>query len=141
VIVIDEYLAVDVVRGEWPDGLPDNDDLVIPSTCHYRLLQRIHNPGRGQLSALLAGLSAAGRETIRHPHPEVLQVLDPRPLLDEAALIGAHYRTGGLLVTETLSAGFTHRRELYFGTEANVGRRMKEIASDLGIAIHVITSG
>ncbi len=24
-IVIDEYLAVDVLRGNWPDGLPDDD--------------------------------------------------------------------------------------------------------------------
>lgn len=137
-IVIDEYLAVDVVRGAWPDDLPDDDSLVIPSTCHYRLLQRIHGPGSGQLSAVLAQLSPADSETIRHPHPEVLQVLDPRPLLDEAASIGARYRTGGLLVTETLAAGFTYGRQLWFGTAANVGRRMAEIAADLGIAIHTV---
>jgi hypothetical protein len=29
VIVIDEYLAVDVARGEWPDGLPDEDALAV----------------------------------------------------------------------------------------------------------------
>lgn len=137
--MIDEYLAVDVVRGEWPDGLPDDDALVLPVTRRYRLLQRIHDPGSGQLSAILAQLSGTGRETIRHPHPEVLQVLDPRPLLDEAASIGACYRIGGLLVTETLAAGLTHRRALYFGTDANIGRRMREIAADLGIAVHVVT--
>jgi hypothetical protein len=70
----------------------------------------------------------------------VLQVLDPRPLLDEAASIGARYRTAGLLVTETLAAGLTRRRALYFGTEANIGRRMREIAVDLGIAVHVLTT-
>ncbi len=138
--MIDEYLAVDVIRGEWPDGLPDDDELVIPSTCHYRLLQRVHAPGPGQLSAILALLSPSDRETIRHPHPEVLQVLDPRPLLDEAASIGARYGSGGLLVTETLAAGLTHGRALYFGTEANIGRRLRDIAADLGIAVHVLTT-
>jgi hypothetical protein len=137
VIVIDEYLAVDVIRGDWPEGLPDDDVLVVPATCHYRLLQRIHAPGAGQLSALLAPLSAADRDTIRHPDPGLLQVLDPRPLLDEAAAIGARYRTGGLLVTETLAAGLRHGRQLWYGTPANVGRRLAEIAADLGIAVHV----
>ncbi len=29
-IVIDEYLAVDVLRGNWPDGLPDDDQQHVP---------------------------------------------------------------------------------------------------------------
>ncbi|HLI54788.1 MAG TPA: hypothetical protein VKU88_10715 [Acidimicrobiales bacterium] len=85
----------------------------------------------------MAQLSVTDRETIRHPHPEVVQVLDPRPLLDEAASIGARYRTGGLLVTETLAAGLAYGRQLWFGTEANIGRRIADIAADLGIAIHI----
>ncbi len=88
-IVIDEYLAVDVVRGDWPVRLPDDDLLALPATAHYRLLQRVHDPRTGQLSSMLGRMSRAGREAIRHPHPEVLQVIDPRPLLDEAAFIGA----------------------------------------------------
>jgi hypothetical protein len=138
-LVIDEYLAVDVVRGAWPEGLPDDDVLGLTANRHYRLLQRVHDPGNGQLSAILARMSEAGRETIRNPHPEVLHILDPRPLLDEAASIGARYRTGGLLVTETLAAGLAFGRALYFGAEANVGRRLAEIAADLGIAVQVIT--
>ncbi|MDP9441180.1 MAG: hypothetical protein M3P34_03145 [Actinomycetota bacterium] len=63
---------------------------------------------------------------MRHPHPEVLQILDPRPLLDEAASIGSRYRTGGLLVTETLAAGLTYGHQLWFGTERNIGRRLAE---------------
>jgi hypothetical protein len=137
-LVIDEYLAVDVVRGEWPEGLPDEEVLGLTATRHYRLLQRIHDPGSGRLSTILAHLSEAGRETIRNPHPEVLQVLDPRPLLDEAASIGAVYRTGGLLVTETLAAALAYGRALHFGTEANVGRRLAEIAHDLGISVYII---
>jgi hypothetical protein len=134
VLVVDEYLAVDVVRGAWPEGLPDDEVLGLTASRHYRLLQRIHDPGSGQLSTILATLSEAGRETVRNPHPEVLHVLDPRPLLDEAAAIG----TGGMLVTETLAAGLAYGRALYFGTEANVGLRLAEIAADLGIAVHVV---
>jgi hypothetical protein len=54
-IVIDEYLAVRVVGGDWPAELPDDDDLALPASRHWRLLQRVHAPGHGQLSQVLAG--------------------------------------------------------------------------------------
>jgi hypothetical protein len=136
-LVIDEYLAVDVVRGDWPDELPDDDVLGLPVTCHYRLLQRIHDPGNGQLSTILGRLSPQDREAIRRPHAEIVQVLDPRPILDQAASISARYHAGGFLVPEILAAGLTYGRQLWFGTPANVGRRMADIAADLGISIHI----
>ena len=136
-LVIDEYLAVDVLVGDWPDELPDDDIIGLPASRHFRLLQRIHNPGSGQLTGILNRLSSAGRDSLRHPHPEILQVLDPRPLLDEAAAIGARYGTGGLLIVETLAAGLAYGHALWFGAERNVGRRLAEIAADLGIAVHI----
>lgn len=136
-LVIDEYLAVDVVLGDWPAGLPDDDTLVLPASRQFRLLQRIHNPGTGQLTGILDRLSPAGRDSLRHPHPEVLHILDPRPLLDEAASIGARYGTGGLLVTETLAAGLAYGHQLWFGTPRNVGRRLAEIAGELHVSVHV----
>lgn len=136
-IVIDEYLVVRVVGGDWPDRLPD-DDLALPASRHWRLLQRIHAPGSGQLSRLLAGLGPIDRDVLRHPHPEVIEILDPRPLLDPAAAIAARYGTAGLLVAETLAAGLAHGKTLYFGTERNVGRRLGEIAAELGVAIRVL---
>ena len=48
-VVIDEYLAVHVLGGSWPERLPD-DELVLPASRHWRLLQRVHAPGGGQLS-------------------------------------------------------------------------------------------
>ena len=134
-LVIDEYLAVRVLVGAAPDELDLDETLVLPAYRHYRLLQRIHTPGTGQLSQIL---SEADEAAIRRPHPEVLQVLDPRPLLDEAAAIGAAYGSAGLLVGETLAAGLTYGRQLWFGTSRNVGRRLAEIASDLGIEIQVL---
>jgi len=118
VIVIDEYLAVRVVAGSWPEALPDSEDLAITAGTHWRLLRRLHGPSGGQLSQILAALSPTDRETIRFPHPEVLSVLDSRPLLDEAAQIAVRYGGTGWLVAETLAAGLTYGRALYSGPSA-----------------------
>lgn len=134
-LVIDEYLAVRVLVGAAPDELDIDETLVLPAYRHYRLLQRIHTPGSGQLSQIL---SEADEAAIRRPHPEVLQILDPRPLLDEAARLGAAYGSAGLLVGETLAAGLAHGRRLWFGTSRNIGRRLAGIASDLGIEVRVL---
>lgn len=137
-LVIDEYLAVRVLVGDRPSALLEDEPLVLPAFRHYRLLQRVHQPGSGQLSRLL---SESDQQAIRRPHPEVLQILDPRPLLDEAAAIGARYRSSGLLVGETLAAGLSYGRQLWFGTSRNVGVRLAEIAADLHIDVHVIEPG
>lgn len=136
-LVIDEYLAVRVLGGNWPAGLPDNEELGLPASRHWRLVQRVHAPGTGQLSRILGQLSTAGRDMVRHPYPEVLLVLDPRPLLDSAASISARYGAGGLLTAETLAAGLAFGHELWFGPARNVGRTLARIAGDLGIAIHL----
>lgn len=136
-LVIDEYLAVDVAVGDWPAGLPD-DELMLPVSRYFRLLQRIHNPGTGQLSEAMRDLSPRDRDSFRHPDSLLVQVLDPRRLLDRAAAIGARYSTGGLLMTETLAAGLDHGRQLWFGAHRNVGPRLSAIAEDLRIAIHVV---
>lgn len=133
-LVIDEYLAVRVLVGARPADFDEDEPLALPAYRHYRLLQRVHQPGTGQLSGLL---SDSDQDAVRRPHPEVLQILDPRPLLDEAAAIGARYGAAGLLVGETLAAGLTYSRQLWFGTERNVGERLASIAADLGIAIHI----
>ena len=133
-LVIDEYLAVRALVGARPPQLGDDEPLALTAYRHYRLLQRVHAPGDGQLSSLLAD---ADLQAIRRPHPEVVQIIDPRPLLDQAAAIGARYRSAGLLVGESLAAGLVHGRRLWFGAERNVGTRLAEIATDLGIEILV----
>jgi hypothetical protein len=138
-ILIDEYLAMRVLGGTWPEGLPDNDDQALTASRHWRLLQRIHAPGTGQLSQRLAALSAMDLAVVRHPHPEILQVLDPRPMLDDAARLAAAYG-GGLLIAESLAAALVHGRSLYFGTDRNVGRVLATAADELGIGIHVLAS-
>jgi hypothetical protein len=108
-IVIDEYLAMRVVFASdgWPEDLPDTEDLVLPASRHWRLLQRIHGPGTGQLSQRLAALAPAARDTLRFPHPEVLQILDPRPVLDEAARLGARFGGAGSSMRRSLPVSTT----------------------------------
>jgi len=90
VIVLDEYLAVRVLFGHWPAELPD-DELALTASRHWRLLQALHSPRGGQLSRVLSQLSEPDRAAERWPHPEVLRILDPRPMLDEAAALAARF--------------------------------------------------
>jgi hypothetical protein len=136
VIVVDEYLAVRVLRARWPRDLPD-EELALTASRHWRLLQALHGRRGGQLSQLFAGASPAVERAVRFPHPEVLSVLDPRPLLDEAAQVAARFGGTGLLVAETLVAGLANGRRLYFGREDNVGRLLARAASELGVDVHV----
>lgn len=135
-IVVDEYLAVRALLGTVPDDLLD-EDLALPTSRHWRLLQALHGGQGGQLSRLLAQLSETGRLAVRFPHPEVFQVLDPRPLLDEAAALAARFNNTGWLTAETLAAGRRHGRVLWFGEEQNVGRLLRAAANELGIQIEV----
>jgi hypothetical protein len=137
VIVIDEYLAVRVLRARWPADLPD-EDLALPASRHWRLLQALHGGRGGQLSQLFAGASPAVVAAIRWPHPEVLTVLDPRPLLDEAAIIAARFSRTGLLVAETLAAGLAHG-QLWFGSQNNIGPVLDRAAGELGISVRLAT--
>lgn len=109
-IVVDEYIAVRVLRGRRPAELPDDEDLALPASAHWRLLQAVHGDRGGRLSQLFAGASPAVVNAIRWPRPEVLQVLDPRPLLDRAAMLANRYG-GGLLTGETLAAGLVNGRQ------------------------------
>lgn len=135
-IVIDEYLAVRALRGRVPDGLVD-EDLVLPTSRHWRLLQALHGDRGGQLSRLLGQVSGPGRVALRFPHPEVLQILDPRPLLDEAASLAARFNHTGWLTAETLAAGRRYGGVLWFGHQANVGRLLGSAAEELGIEVNV----
>jgi hypothetical protein len=68
----------------------------------------------------------------------VLQVLDPRPLLDEAAVLAARFGGTGLLTAEPMAAGLAHGRQLWFGAQANVGRLLERAAGELDIELNVL---
>jgi hypothetical protein len=137
VIIIDEYIAVRVVLGRWPHDMPD-DELALPTMGHWRLLQALHNPRGGQLTRILSPLPEPDRASLRWPHPEVMQVLDPRPLLDDAARLAARFG-GGLRNAEILAAGIANHAQLWFGTPTNVGPPITDGAVQLGLEVHVAT--
>ena len=70
----------------------------------------------------------------------MFSVLDPRPLLDEAAIVAARFGGTGLIMAETLAAGLAHGRQLWFGTATNVGRLLERAASELSIDLNVAAS-
>jgi hypothetical protein len=135
VIIIDEYVAVRVVLGRWPAAMPD-DELGLPTLGHWRLLQVLHNPRGGQLTRILSPLPEPDRAALRWPDPEVLRVLDPRPLLDDAARLAARFG-GGLRNAEILAAGLANGAQLWFGNRANVGPAIADGAVQLGLDVHV----
>lgn len=135
-LVINEFLAIRVLRGDAPPDLPD-DDLLLPTSRHWRLLPALQGGRRGRLSRLLGPLPEAEREALRYPHPEVLQILDPRPLFDEAAALAARFNGTGWLIAETLAAGRRHGRVLWFGEADNVGGFLRMAADELGMEIHL----
>jgi hypothetical protein len=137
VIIVDEYLAVRVILGQWPDAMPD-DEVALPTMGHWRLLQALHHPRGGQLTRILSPLPEPDRSALRWPHPEVLQVLDPRPLMDRAAALAGRYG-GGWRNAEILAAGVANRAELWFGTPNNVGPSITDGAAGLGLAVHIAT--
>lgn len=122
--MVDEYTAARVAGGDWPAGLPDGE-LGLTAARHWRLFRAVHGGRGGQLDQQWARLSPAGRDGMRCPHPEVLQVLDPRPVLDEAAILAARFGGTGLRVAETRADGLTYGRQLWFGTPTNVGNLLR----------------
>ena len=65
------------------------------------------------------------------------RLLDPRPYLDEAARISARFGGTGWLIAEAVTAALHHGGQLWYGTERNVGLRLREIAAELNIVVHV----
>jgi len=68
----EEIDRLNSMGGAWPEGMPDDEDLALPASRHWRPLQRVHAPGDGQLSHILAQLSDAGRDGLRHPRSRPL---------------------------------------------------------------------
>lgn len=58
-IVVDKYLAIRSLTGALPTDLPD-EPLSLTTSAHWRILQRIHAPGSGQLSHALGATLVAG---------------------------------------------------------------------------------
>jgi hypothetical protein len=136
--IVDEYTVVRVLIGDWPTEVP-RDLLGLTYTRHWRLLSALAVPTRGRISRQLESLSREGREAIRRPHPELVEVLDPRPTSVLAAELLRTVGPTSVLIAETLAAAIHHRSEVFFGDPQNAGGAMAQHAETLGVTVTVLS--
>lgn len=136
--IVDEYAAVRVLIGDWPPDLP-RDLLGLTYTRHWRLLSALAVPTRGRISRQLEGLSRDGREAIRRPHPELVEVLDPRATSVLAADLLQSIGPTSVLIAETLAAAIHHRSEVFVGDPQNAAGAMAQHAETLGVTLTIVS--
>ena len=135
--IVDEYVALRVLVGDWPSEVPQ-DLLGLPYTRHWRLLSAIALPTRGQISRRLALLSPAARDALQRPHPDLLEVLDPRATSLLAADLLRTIGPTSMLIAETLAAAIHHQCAIFFGDRANAGGSVADHAAALGIDLTIV---
>lgn len=144
-ILVDEYLAIRVVSRSAPDIMGD-EAVALSYGRAYRLTRALRDvgPGRlqlkGRFTRLVEGLSPRGQallaEWLADPHPAVLSIVDPRPLIGATAALQNTYAVS-LLQAETLAAGVDHDWPIRFGdpdsAPASVHRAARELGLDLAV--------
>ena len=137
--VVDEYVALRVLFGDWPAEIP-HDVGGLTYTRHWRLLSTMANPTGGRISRALAALSSQDRELIRRPHPDLLEVLDPRATSLLAADLLETIGPTSILIAETLAAAIRFQSDLYFGDPQNAVGPIREHARVFGLKIIVVAA-
>jgi hypothetical protein len=135
--IVDEYVALRVLFGDWPAEVP-HDVLGLTYTRHWRLLSTLAAPGGGRISRILASFSAEDRELVRRPHPDLLEVLDPRATSLLAADLLETIGPTSMLIAETLAAALRLQSPLYFGDTQNTIGPMRTHAQALGVEIVIV---
>lgn len=132
--VIDEYVALRVLAGDWPAEIPHNV-LGLTYTRHWRLLSAMATPTLGRISRGLAALSGEDRERLRRPHPDLLEVLDPRATSLLAADLLETIGSTSMLIAETLAAAIRFQSDVYVGDPQNAVGPLRKHARALGVEI------
>jgi hypothetical protein len=135
--IVDEYVALRVLVGDWPAEIPA-DLLGLTYTRHWRLLSALAVPAGGRISRRLAALDGDDRDVIRRPHPDLLEVLDPRATSLLAADLLKTVGPTSMLIAETLAAAIHFESDLYFGDPQNAAGSIGEHAQVLGLNIVVV---
>jgi len=136
--VVDEYVALRALFGDWPAEIP-HDVLGLTYTRHWRLLSAMAVPTAGRISRGLAAFSAEDGELVRRPHPDLLEVLDPRATSLFAADLLETIGPTSMLIAETLAAAIHFQSELYFGDPQNTIGPMRKHARALGVDIIIVS--
>ena len=135
--IVDEYVALRALVGDWPVEIPA-DLLGLTYTRHWRLLSAMAVPAAGRISRRLSALGTEDREAIRRPHPDLVEVLDPRATSVLAADLLATIGPTSILIAETLAATIHFESDLYFGDPQNAAGSIGEHAQVLGLNIVVV---
>jgi hypothetical protein len=136
--IVDEYVALRALVGDWPAEIP-RDLLGLTYARHWRLLSALAVPGRGRISRRLSALSNDDREAIRRPHPDLVEVLDPRATSVLAADLLQSIGPTSVLIAETLAAAIHHRSEISVGDPQNAAGTMAQHADRLGVTLTIVS--
>ena len=153
-IICDDYLALRVIVAGRPASIPTNEHLAMTPSTWWRLLRPAHtildtrSQGTapeitGVFSRIFAASSNPQIEAIIDPNPQIIEILDSRPLLSLAASLGTNNttptrRSGSLNGLESLAAAVHHNGALWYGRERNVEPFIANRAPQLGIDINII---
>lgn len=135
--VVDEYVALRVLAGDWPAEIP-LDVLGLTYARHWRLLSALAVPTVGRISRGLAALSSEDSEHLRRPHPDLLEVVDPRATSLLAADLLETIGPTSMLIAETLAAAIHFQSEVYFGDPQNAIGPMRKHARALEVSIVIV---
>ena len=128
-IIVDDKLSLDVLGGRL--------DIAQPAATtwgfHCRLVRALRDIDRW--SSLTQAARAQALLTVSNPPSARLQVLDPREVTDEAAVLAVRHGLN-LLAAELFASAVHYRAEIYL-SEPNVGRRWPEIVEAEGITLTV----
>lgn len=147
-ILIDEHLAILVASGAAPSevsGAPTG----LTYGRAYRLTRALLGGGpgrlqlRGRFTRLVDGLSTNGQrllaEWLADPDPEIVSVVDPRPLISAtAALQNTHALS--LLQAETLAAALMKNWPIRFADPDSVSTAVRQAARELALDLAVVGS-
>lgn len=145
-LLVDEYGALPALAGRVPAALR-GEPLTITYGRAYRLTRALLDPGpgrlqvRGRFTRLVDGLAPADQHTLRdqlaNPDPEVLTIVDPRPLIRATGAIQNTYALS-MLQAETLSAALTNDWAIRFADAASAPDAVRHAAEELGLDLEVL---
>lgn len=144
--LVEEYVALPALAGRVPAALR-GEPLAITYGRAYRLARALLDPGpgrlqvRGRFTRLVDGLAPSDQHTLRDklatPDPEILTIVDPRPLIRCHRRNPEHYALS-MLQAETLAAALTHDLAIRFAEPASAPDTLRRAAEELGLDLEVL---
>jgi len=128
-IIVDDKLSLDALAGRLVRAEP----VATTWSFHYRLLRALRDETRW--GALTRAATAEALHLAADPPRARLQVLDPRAVTDEAAVLAARHGLN-VLAAELMAAAKHHAAAVHLSTP-NVGRRWPEVMEAEGISLTV----